>query len=161
MELYLMRHGIAEEPRAGQPDAGRRLTLEGREKAAAVVRLAQQGGMDPGLVLTSPYLRALQTAEVAAEVLEHRGETVVVPSLVPHGSPEEVWEEIRLFPEAGSILLTSHEPLLGALMGFLLNSPALRVEVRKASIMRIDVLGLRGVPRGELQWLITPRISLA
>jgi len=125
------------------------------------VKLARQGGMAPSLILTSPYVRAVQTAELAASALNFRGDTVPVPSLVPHGSPEEVWDEIRLFAEHPAILVTSHQPLLGSLIGFLLNSPSLQVEVRKASVTRIDVSPVRGVPRGVLQWLITPRISLA
>lgn len=161
MELYLMRHGIAEDPKSGQPDADRKLTAEGRERAVAVVKLARQGGMSPSLLLTSPYVRAVQTAELAASTLDFKGDMVTVPALVPHGSAEEVWDEIRLFADHQAILLTSHQPLLGSLMGFLLQSPALQVEVRKASVTRIDVSPLRGAPRGVLQWLITPRISLA
>ena len=54
MELYLLRHGIAEDGRPGSQDAARELTDEGREKTAAVLKMARQGGIQPSSILSSP-----------------------------------------------------------------------------------------------------------
>lgn len=159
MELYLMRHGIADDSQPGQSDEQRKLTAEGKEKVLSVVRMARRGGLNPSLILSSPYVRAMQTAKLVAEVVHYEGDIVPCDSLVPHGSPEDVWRELRIHSDERAILVSSHEPILGQLISFVLNSPALQVEVKKAGITRIDVPGFRGVPRGILQWIITPKIS--
>ena len=160
MELYLMRHGIAEDGLAGESDSLRKLTREGREKVAAVVATARRGGMDPSLILSSPYLRAMQTARLVAERLGYEGKIVTSDTLVPHSSPEDVWRELRVYGDERSILLSSHEPLIGSTVGYLLNCPSLALEVKKASVICIELPQTRGVPRGVLQWMITPKISL-
>src|ERR1017187_1483706 len=96
MELYLFRHGIAEDLLAGRSDSSRTLTPEGRERAASVVRLARQAGVMPSLIASSPYTRAVQTAEIAAREFGWKGELLSLPSLVPHGTPEGVWSDIRV-----------------------------------------------------------------
>jgi phosphohistidine phosphatase len=158
MEIYLFRHGIAEDAAPGQPDSGRELTPDGRRKAAAVVDLARKSGLNPSLILSSPYLRARQTAEVAATQLEYDGSIVTVESLVPHGSPEDVWREIRDYADHGALLLTSHEPLMRHTVAYLLNAPSLRLEMKKSALVRIDVDSLRAAPHGILRWMIVPKM---
>ena len=74
MEIYILRHGVAEEPQTGQPDSERALTSDGRKKLRNVLRTAAAAGVAPSLILTSPYKRALQTAQLAAEILDYKGE---------------------------------------------------------------------------------------
>jgi phosphohistidine phosphatase len=159
MELYLFRHGIAEEGKPGHPDSARELTDEGRKKTAEVLKLARKSGVEPALILTSPYARARQTAAIAADELGYKGRVLPVESLVPHGSPENVWKDIRDHADAASILLASHEPLLSRTVAYLLNSPSLRVEMKKASMVRIDIESLRAAPHGILRWMIVPKMA--
>src|SRR5689334_1354041 len=105
MEIYLLRHGIAED---GSPDSARALTGEGKEKLRRVLK---RSGARPTLIVASPYRRAVETAEIAAEVLEYAGEIERSETLTPNGSPEEVWEELRVRKDEAAILLASHEPL--------------------------------------------------
>jgi phosphohistidine phosphatase len=158
MELYLFRHGIADDGRPGRPDSARELTDEGRKKTAEVVRLARKAGVRPSLILTSPYARARQTAQIAAEELGYDGHVLPVDSLVPHSSPENVWKDIRDHADQASILLASHEPLLSHTVAYLLNSPSLRVEMKKAGLVRIDIESLRAAPHGILRWMIVPKM---
>src|ERR1700760_1085438 len=95
MELYLFRHGIADDPQAGQSDADRALTAEGRRKTAEVIKTARRAGLDPSLIVSSPYKRAMETAQIAADGLDYKGDIVRLDALVPHGSPEKVWNELR------------------------------------------------------------------
>ena len=155
MELYLFRHGIAEN---GSPDAGRKLTDKGKEKSAAIARMARRAGVEPSLIVSSPYARAVETAEIAAAELGYAGPIVRFESLVPHGAPEAVWNDISDHRAESSILLAGHEPLLSTLMTWLLASPALRVEMKKSTMVRIDVDSFRGTPRGILRWMIVPRL---
>jgi phosphohistidine phosphatase len=158
MELYLFRHGIAEDAKPGRPDANRALTDEGKKKAAEVVKAARRAGVEPSLIVSSPYVRAVETARIAAEVFEYKGEVVRTETLVPHGTPEKVWAELRDYREEAAILLAGHEPLLSHLVSFLLASPALRVEMKKAAMVRIDVESFGAMPHGTLRWMITAKL---
>ena len=124
MQIYLLRHGIAEDPRPGQPDAERALTAEGRDKLRRVLKRARTADLDASVILSSPYRRAIESAEVAAEVLGYRRKIVQTGTLVPEASPFDAWEEIRNRKDERAILLASHEPLMSSLVAFLLDSPA-------------------------------------
>jgi phosphohistidine phosphatase len=158
MELYLFRHGIAEDARPGRPDANRALTDEGKKKVADVAKAARRAGVEPSLIVSSPYVRAVETARIAAEVFEYKADVVRTETLVPHGSPEKVWAELRDYREEAAILLAGHEPLLSHLASFLLASPALRVELKKAAMMRIDVESFGAMPHGTLRWMMTAKL---
>src|SRR5437763_1560333 len=129
MELYVFRHGIAEDRQAGRPDADRQLTDEGRKKTAGVIRKARDAGVEPSLILTSPYARALETARIAAEGFGYKGQIVRAGVLEPGGTPEAVWNELLGYRDEPAVLIAGHEPLLSHLMSYLLASPALRIEL--------------------------------
>lgn len=158
MELYLFRHGIAEDVKPGHSDAERALTDEGRHKVADVIRTARRAGVDPSLILSSRLARAIQTAEAAAELFGYKSEILRTSNLAPHGSPEKVWDEIREHKTESSILLASHEPLLSHLVSYLLASPSLAVEIKKAALVRIDVDSFGPAPHGTLRWMIAPKL---
>ncbi len=158
MELYLFRHGIAEDVKPGGSDANRALTDQGRKKVAEVVKAARRAGVEPSLIVSSPYVRAVETAQIAVEGFEYKGDVIRMETLVPHGSPQKVWNELRDYREESSILLAGHEPLFSHLGAYLLASPALRVEMKKAAMIRIDVETLGAAPHGTLRWLITPKL---
>ena len=161
MELYLLRHGIAEDPRPGQRDAERALVPEGEEKLRQLLRLAHRAGVAPSLILSSPFVRARQTATIAARELEYSSKILETDALTPLGRPDEVWQELRLYRNEPSILLASHEPLTGQLAAYLLRSPALQIDVKKGSLIRIDLDYLGSEPRGVLRWMLTPKLAAA
>jgi phosphohistidine phosphatase len=160
MQIYLLRHGIAEDAKPGQPDSERPLTGEGREKLRRVLKRARSADLDPSLILSSPYRRAMETAAVAAEVLAHAGEIVRTRALVPEASPFDAWEEIRSRKTERGILLASHEPLMSSMAAFLLDSPALHVDMKKAALVRIDCERFGPKPEGLLKWMLTPGVCL-
>jgi phosphohistidine phosphatase len=159
MLLYLLRHGIAETSARSGRDADRVLTEEGRDKVRSVVRRARAGGMWPTLILSSPFARALETAQVSAKALGHEDEIVTSNAFIPEASPEEAWAEIRTHKTQPEVLLASHQPLCGALTAFLLNSPALAVDFRKSALLCIDLDGAGARPRGVLQWMLTSKLA--
>jgi phosphohistidine phosphatase len=158
MELYIFRHGIAEDAGPGMADSDRALTEEGKRKTADVVRTARRAGTEPSLIISSPYKRAVETARIAMDGFRYRGELIQTQALVPHGSPEDVWNELKDYRAEPSILLAGHEPLLSHLVAHLLSSPALRIEMKKACMVRIDFSSLGNAPHGTLRWMIHPRI---
>ncbi|HLY17050.1 MAG TPA: phosphohistidine phosphatase SixA [Bryobacteraceae bacterium] len=157
MEIYVLRHGIADEPKAGAPDSERALTDAGREKLRAVLERAREAGVQPTLILTSPYRRALQTAQIAGQVLECK-KIVESDILVPESTPKAVWELICARRREEALLLAGHEPLLGMTVAHLLGAPSLQVDLKKAALVRIDQETFSGQPHGILKWMLTPRL---
>jgi len=161
MQIHILRHGIAEVAAAGTPDSGRALVPEGRKKLRAVLGVAREVGVSPEAILTSPYVRAVQTAEIAAEELRFSGELIQLDALKPGGSPREAWEEIRIHAGLQSVLITGHEPLLSSLGAFLLGAPSLLIDLKKGSMLRIDMDRTGPEPRGVLRWYYIPKIAMA
>jgi len=157
MEIYLLRHAIAENARPGQPDSDRALTGEGRDRLRRVLLRARAAGVKPSVILSSPYRRAVETAAVAKEVLG--GEIERTEALVPDASPYDAWEEIRAHKSEESVLLASHEPLMSSMAAFLLGAPSLKVDMKKAALIRIDCDSLGPQPKGVLKWMVTPATS--
>ena len=160
MELYLLRHGIAEDGHAAQPDSLRALTPEGEQRLRMILQRAAGAGAAPTLILSSPFLRARQTAAIAAEVLPGRRDMVLTDTLTPMGRPDEVWEEIRTHRAEGSLLLASHEPLCSQLTGYLLACPQLRLDYKKGMLVRMDFDSFSGAPHGILRWVLTYPLAL-
>jgi phosphohistidine phosphatase len=160
MQIYLLRHGISEDARQGQADSDRALTDEGRDKLRRVLKRARSAELDPSVILSSPYRRALETAAVAADVLGYKGQIVRIKALTPEASPFDTWEEIRDRKGERSILLASHQPLMSSLVAFLLDSPSLMVDMKKAALVRIDCDSIGSKPRGILKWMLTPAVCL-
>ncbi|HMD50213.1 MAG TPA: histidine phosphatase family protein [Bryobacteraceae bacterium] len=159
MDIYLLRHGIADEGRAGQPDSDRALTAEGRKKLRGVLRAAATAGVRPSLIMTSPYKRALQTAELAAEILEYGGDLVRTRALEPGSRPEAAWDEIRAHKDEQDVLLAGHEPLFSSLTAYLLGSTDLRVDFKKGGLLCLEVDRFVGAPKGVLKWYLTPKLA--
>lgn len=159
MEIYLLRHGIAEDARPGQSDSERELTSEGREKLRRVLKRAHGADVVPSLILSSPLRRAVQTAAVAADTLDYKGKVVETRALIPDAPPHEAWEELRQRHDERAVLLASHEPLMSTLAAFLLGCPGLQLDMKKAALVRIDCDRFGREPRGVLKWMITPALS--
>jgi phosphohistidine phosphatase len=159
MEIYILRHGVAEDGQPGQPDSERALTPDGRKKLRNVLRTAAAAGLAPSLILTSPYKRALQTAQLAAEILDYKGELLRTKALEPASSPKAVWDEIRVHKDEAQILLAGHEPLFSRLTAYLLGSPSLQVDFKKGAIACVEVERFGAEPHGVLRWMLTSKLA--
>lgn len=154
MELYVLRHGEAEGS-LGIRDEERALTPEGRRKLGAVLVRARAAGAGASLILSSPLRRAVETAELAGQILGARAPILKTKALTPDGAPAEVWDEIRRHGDEGQLLLAGHEPLLSQVVAYLVGAPSAQVEMRKGSLARIDLDRVGREPRGTLRWLLT------
>ena len=159
MQIYILRHGVAGEARAGASDRDRALTPEGKQKLAGLLKAVRRTKTAPVTILTSPYRRAVETAAIAAEVLGVEGEPIPITALVPSGSPQDVWDEIRLHRQADEILIAGHEPLLSELTAYLLGAPTLQVELKKGAMACVVLDHFGSQPHGVLRWLITPKLA--
>jgi phosphohistidine phosphatase len=157
-ELYLIRHGIAEERGDAWPDDSRRpLTEEGisrlKKSARGLVRL----GVELDVVLTSALVRARQTAEIVSAALPARPSIVVIDSLAPEGSAQGVMNDLEKHARRARIALVGHEPGLGELAARLIGSRR-PIEFKKGAVCRIDLESIPPAGPGTLRWLLTPRI---
>jgi phosphohistidine phosphatase len=159
VEVYLLRHGIAEDRAESGRDADRALTDDGRKKLTKVLERARKAGVTPTLILSSPLKRAFETAEIAAKELGYSSEISITNSLTPDSSPHRVWTEIRAHRDEPALLLAGHEPLFSATVASMLGSSRSMVEFKKAGLVRIDFDSLGAEPRGVLMWMITPKLA--
>ena len=160
MQVYLLRHGIAENGKPGSPDSTRALVPEGKKKLKEVLSAARSAGAKPTLVLTSPFRRALETAEIAITSLGLKKDDLVqTQSLLPMSDVGDAWEEIRVYKDEAALLLVGHEPLFGRLFAYLLGEPDLLVDFKKGALARIDLDSFGAQPKGVLRWFIPPKLA--
>jgi phosphohistidine phosphatase len=143
MKLFLMRHAEAEtSDRAMKKDADRQLTEAGRLQARASAdklkaKLAEKGE-NIGLILTSPYVRALETADIVAAVLGLDGKVYREEGLLPGADVNKIKQLEDDYRDRGNLLLVGHEPDLGIIAGQLLRLNAAR-PLAKAEVVEIQV----------------------
>jgi phosphohistidine phosphatase len=159
MQVYLLRHGIAEEGRVGKSDAERELTAEGRRKLRDTLRVALRAEVKPALILSSPLVRALQTAEIAGSLLRYKQEILRTKALLPTATPEHVWDEIRVHQNDSSLMLVGHDPLFTNLAGYLLDAPDLQIDFKKGAVLRVDFESFGPKPRGILRWFLVAKLA--
>ena len=153
--LYLVRHAIAEERGPEYPDDTKRpVSVRGRRRMKAAAR--GFAGLDPGvdMILTSPLVRAVQTAEILSRELADAS-LRVCPSLAPEHPPEAVAQDLGRASAKGAIALVGHEPDLGALAAWLIGAKS-ALPFKKGGIARIDVPRLPPTQDGTLVWMATP-----
>lgn len=158
MQLYLVRHGIAENVSASGSDADRTLTDEGRDKMARAVRGLVEIGVTLDRIVTSPLLRAKETAEILAEGLGGV-EIDVASELAAGASPQKVLA-VAAHTEADGLALVGHQPDLGRVASVLLSgSPSTcPLPFRKGAVACFEgeiVPG--GGHRMDLEWFVTPK----
>ncbi len=160
MDLYLVRHAIAEDRSLDQPipDADRALTPEGIKKMRRNARALRRLAVDIDAVWTSPLERAAQTADIVAAELGISSRLSALDALAPTGSFDAVVEELRLHAEFRGVALVGHQPYLGEFASYLLTgSRAAQLEFKKGGVACIAISDFADPLRGKLQWLLTPR----
>lgn len=136
------------------PDAARYLSARGRVSFREMARRFRDAGGLPTRILTSPFVRAVQTAEILSETLGYDGEVVVDPRLSPGFDIAMLGAVLADCPGDGEIALVGHEPDLGGILTRLLSLPE-GYAMRKGAIAALD-LPLAGDPlRAGLAWLLS------
>ena len=157
-ELYFVRHGLAAERGDEWPDDTKRpLTDEGMSRMRKAVRGLARLGVAVEVVLTSPLVRARQTAEIVAGGLDPRPSLVNVDSLAPDGTYAAVLADLEKHGRKTRIALVGHEPMMGELAARLIGSRH-SIEFKKGGVCRIDVEDLPPAGPGDLRWMLTPKI---
>jgi phosphohistidine phosphatase len=156
MILYFLRHGIAEERETWTTDdALRPLTKKGENKLGDLADLLLKLEFQPDLIVTSPYRRAEQTAELIARRLGAMDRLVEDRRLEPGFGPAELAEIVRDNPGLNSMLLVGHEPDFSETVSNLIGGG--RLVFKKAGLARVDLYSQLPL-RGELVWFIPPSV---
>lgn len=164
MDLYLMRHGIAEDldVHGGARDRDRRLTEKGVRQMRQIAQAMVELELEFDLILSSPFRRARETAEIVAEALGAERRLRFSDHLaVPPDSPKLLRQitTLRRVPER--VLLIGHEPHLSELTALLVaGNPGLGITFRKGGLCRLAVKDLRADRCATLEWLLIPRQML-
>jgi len=160
-QLYLVRHGLAEARGDAWPDDTKRpLTADGMSRMRKAVRRLVRLGVSVEVVLSSPLVRARQTAEIVAGGLAPSPSLVTVDSLAPDGSYAAVVADLEKHARKARIALVGHEPAMGELAARLIGSRH-PIEFKKGAVCRIDIDDLPPAGPGDLRWLLTPKILRA
>jgi len=162
MNLYLMRHGIA----VAADDLGiiqdqeRPLTSKGIKRIRRAARGIRRLGIEFDGVLTSPLLRARQTADIVAATLDLQSRLEEVAELAPECSVEQLSMSLTRYQDRYHLLLIGHQPLLGQTLGSLIDpNPGTKFEfdLGKGSLCRVEIDRLPFDKPGVLHWLITAK----
>jgi phosphohistidine phosphatase len=161
MNLYLLRHGLAVElsTRRLAKDSERALTAKGKRKLGEIAEAMEALGLSFDLILSSPFLRARQTAEIVAEVFQVKTKLVLSDHLIPGGSAKGLIQGINLLePVPESVLLVGHEPDLSSLISLLVTGNAeSSIALKKGGLCKLSVESLKPGRCATLEWLVTPK----
>jgi phosphohistidine phosphatase len=157
VEIWILRHAKAEEGGPATPDEERALTAGAREKMRSAAR--EIAHLEPKFdaILTSPLLRARQTAEPVARALSLEDDLFESAALSPGADPKDILREIEK-RRLGRVLVVGHMPHLGSLLGYLLTGRSnTLVEIKKGALARVEFEGETPKPPGTLTLLLTSK----
>jgi phosphohistidine phosphatase len=161
MKLYLLRHGLAVElgTHGMTQDSQRPLTPKGERKLEQITEAMEALGLWFDLILSSPYLRTRQTAELIAEALGARKRLKCTEALAPAGSMKELVSQLQAAdPAPERVLLVGHEPYLSEFTSLLLSGDTgLAITFRKGGLCKLVAASLKHGRCASLEWLLTPK----
>jgi phosphohistidine phosphatase len=124
-----------------------------------IVPALQKIGVQPDLIVSSPYLRAKQTAEILVKVLKYKHELVFTELLLPLANVNDLIGEINEKYSVGELVLVGHEPGLSILLGTLIaRNPDLAINMKKGGVCCLSADDLHTERKAVLEWLLTPKI---
>lgn len=160
MQLYVVRHGIAvdrQDPKCPS-DPERYLTEEGVEKTRQVAKGMAALGITGDLFLTSPYVRATQTAEIFASALDYARQKIRrTDLLLPGAEPSLLFRELARDKQASAVFLFGHAPQLDDAIATALGSKKHVTALKKAGVALVELKRV-SPPIGMLVWLAIPKL---
>jgi phosphohistidine phosphatase len=162
-ELYIMRHGPAGERGPEYPDdSARPLTPAGKKKMADIARGLKRMDLALDWIVTSPLVRAVQTAEIVAALLGSKCPMDPCDDLSPGGSFQGLSVFLARHPERKRVLVVGHEPDLSQLAAGMIGAGRqAQLSFKKGGCCRIDLEGPAAKSAGLLVWWLTPRLLRA
>ena len=158
MDCVLFRHGIAaERDEWDGPDADRPLTERGANRVAQAAAGLSRLDVEPTLVISSPLVRAVETAKIVHRSLRVRTAVRIVDELLPDASPNRLLSILHDLPPESCVLCIGHEPHLGMTASVLLSGRAsASFPLKKAGACLIELSTPAKSGQGHLRWWLTP-----
>lgn len=159
MMLYILRHAEAEETAETGGDEARKLTVHGKDRMSDAAAGMRAFGLEFDAILTSPLVRARETAEIVAAEYSNGPPPQVLPALSGGVPPAEAVNALMPFARHDSVLVVGHEPQLSGLVSLLLTgSPdAMQLRFKKGACVALDVPKRFERGGAELRWMLTQR----
>ncbi len=159
MDLYFLRHGSAAEKGRDYPeDSLRPLIPAGVKETRAVAKGMRRLGVRPDLILSSPFVRARETAKIVAKILGVSGKLEYSNHLAPGSLFSELVQDLKGREGLKNILLVGHEPFLGRLIGYWTTGrDEAFVALKKSGLCKLETEGVRNGRCAMLKWLMTSR----
>ena len=161
MDLYVLRHGLAEARNINKypDDSERPLTGRGIRRLVRQVKGMISIELSPSLTITSPLVRAIQTAELVRGGLRRTGRLKVSEALAPWADPCEILEELAADHAAeDSVMVVGHEPHLSSLISLVVTgSRQPIIKIRKGALCKLRVPAPEADRCGQVEWSLTPR----
>jgi phosphohistidine phosphatase len=159
MLLYLVRHGVAmdrDDPESPSDDTQRPLTPKGMKKTREVAKGFLALDVKPDAVLTSPWLRAVQTAEIFCEVMDIPSKKMIrSDALKGTSAPVDLFRELAKL-KVEEVVCFGHEPHLHQVIGQVVHTSARITELKKAGIACLELEQI-SPPQGQLIALYPPK----
>jgi phosphohistidine phosphatase len=163
MNLYIVRHAIAAQrgTQGYEDDSQRPLTDKGRKKMNSIVKGLHQFGLELDVILSSPYVRARDTAKILASEFQREDQLEFSENLIPPGNFDALIDEIHKKYEVGSLALVGHEPMLSELISWLTTGNTdMNVTLKKGGVCYLTADNLYQDHRATLEWLLTPALMV-
>ena len=161
MNLYIVRHAIAVDraTEGYEDDSQRPLTEAGSKKMKKIAKGLHRSGVALDAILTSPYVRARDTAKILAERYSMEDKVFFTDNLIPPGNFESLVFEIHEKYDVASLALVGHEPMLSSFISWLTTGDDdARIMLKKGGVAFLSSDTLYQDGRATLQWLLTPSI---
>lgn len=159
MMLYILRHATAEETASSGDDGARKLTDRSKEKMRGAAAGLRAMGLKFNVILTSPLVRAAETAEIVSAAYENNPPPQVLPALATGIAPAEAVTALRAFSKHADVMIVGHEPQLSAIASILLtgSSDVVHMKLKTGGCIAIDLPARFERGGGELRWMLTHR----
>ena len=168
MNLFILRHGCAGN-RLSDPmkDTKRQLTVSGKKEVVEIAKSLKKLGVNFNVIISSPLTRAFQTAKIIAEEYNLTEQIEQSEELKPNGSKDSLSNKLSKLSIDSVILIVGHEPYLSSMINDIIskndtdrnyNKNNNNIILKKAGVARIKITSTVPKLKGELRWLLTPRI---
>jgi phosphohistidine phosphatase len=167
LELFILRHGETSKRLSRSGGLDRPLTYTGTTEIKNIADSIKKLRIKIDLIVTSPLSSCKQTGEIINDLFNKRIPIIICNHLKPEGELLDFYNKISKYKDTSSILIVGHEPYLSSMINDIIskndadrnyNKNNNNIILKKAGLSRIKITSTVPKLKGELRWLLTPRI---
>jgi phosphohistidine phosphatase len=168
LELFILRHGETSKRISRSGGLNKPLTYTGTTEIKSIADSIKKLKIKIDLILTSPLSSCKQTGEIINDLFKKRIPIIICNDLTPEGKLLDFYNKISEYKDTSSILIVGHEPYLSSMINDIISNNAdtdrnyntnhNNIILKKAGLSRIKITSTIPKLKGELRWLLTPRI---